>query len=48
MIRILKTKDKEIKESIEEAMEKIEIYAAANLLCLNPDKSQVMLVNKNK
>ena len=48
LITINKVKDRDIKDSIEEAMAKIETYAAANKLCLNPDKSQVMLVSKNK
>ena len=47
MCTILKKKDQNLQTTIEEAINKIEIYMNSNLLALNRDKTQLMIINKD-
>ena len=48
LIKVNKIKDENFQTTIENIMSKVEDYTAANKLCLNPDKTKVMLVTKDK
>ena len=46
-IKVSKETDKRIEDTIVSIMEKIKEYTASNKLCLNPNKSKIMLISKN-
>ena len=48
LIKVNGKPDKNLIETVKKVIDKVEEYAACNKLCLNPEKSQVMVITKKK
>ena len=48
LIKVTKKEDSNLSEEVAELMTKVEEYAAANLLVVNPDKTKVVIVSKDE